>query len=79
MYKNYKLEDGKYLHFHDCDDGYDFTLFTSDGIDIDGGILETTSKNEEEIINNICDMLDIPKVTMDKIIEIDYIEDYIKI
>lgn len=68
------MKDGRYLHFHECDNGYDFTLFTSDGIEIDGGILESSSKNEEKIINNICKILDIPNLDINKIVEIDNIK-----
>ena len=42
------MKDGRYLHFHECDNGYDFTLFTSDGIEIDGGI---SVKNIREVFD----------------------------
>ena len=37
--KNYKLINDNYINFHSTDDGIDYTLYNSNGTEIDGGIL----------------------------------------
>ena len=38
--ENYLLSNGQYFHFHRCDDGFDYTIYDHNGMEIDGGILE---------------------------------------
>lgn len=51
--KNYKLSDGSYFHFHETLDGYDYTIYDSSKNELDGGILETNSNNEKEILKEL--------------------------
>ena len=35
----YLLENGQFLEVHECDDGYDFTIYNKNFDEVDGGVL----------------------------------------
>lgn len=77
MDKNYKLLDGRQFHFHDREEGYDYTLYDERGKEIDGGILEYDFENEKElpeweIIELLANFADLPEL-LEKIEEIEEI------
>ena len=47
-------ENGFILEVHDCDDGYDFTVYDYDLKEVDGGILETEDWLEEDFVVKEC-------------------------
>lgn len=51
--KNYKLINNNYINFHSTKDGIDYTLYNSNGIEIDGGKLETNKITEKEILKEL--------------------------
>lgn len=57
--KNYKLTNNNYVNFHLTEDGIDYTIYNSDGIEIDGGILETNKTVEKEILKELSNFANI--------------------
>lgn len=57
--KNYKLTNNNYVNFHLTEDGIDYTIYNSDGIEIDGGILETNKTSEKEILKELSEFANI--------------------
>lgn len=57
--KSYKLTNNNYINFHSTEDGIDYTLYNSDGIEIDGGILETTKTSEKEVLKELSEFANI--------------------
>lgn len=57
--KNYKLTNNNYVNFHLTEDGIDYTIYNSNGIEIDGGILETNKTSEKEILKELSEFANI--------------------
>lgn len=74
MNKNYKLSNGQFFHFHECEDGFDYTVYDRNGLLIDGGILEYDlrfSSNEEKVLKALATFTEIPQLLGDDKVEID--------
>ncbi len=68
--KNYKLINNNYINFHSTENDIDYTLYNSDGIEIDGGVLENNKINDEEIyINSKGNIMGLLKHKIDTITE----------
>ena len=51
--KNYKLNDGRYFHFHTNEEGYYYDIYDKDGVAQDGGLMEYSDNEENETIMSI--------------------------
>ena len=51
--KNYKLNDGRYFHFHTNEDGYYYDIYDKNGIVQDGGLIEYSDNEENETLMSI--------------------------
>lgn len=63
---NYKLPDGRYLHFHTNEEGFDYTIFDENGKLLDGGILEYWTDDEDltekEVLTKLAEFTDISEL-----------------
>lgn len=81
MWKNYKLKDGRQFHFHDGDEGWDYTLYEANGKEIDGGILEYDLENEnleteDEVLELLAEFTEIQElIDKSNLTEIEEIEE----
>lgn len=79
--KNYRLSNGNYFHFHETDDGYDYSLYDDSGNLIDGGVLEydnSTNSSLSEVLNKLSNYTELPELLNPDIQEVDkeIIEDF---
>lgn len=67
--ENYLLSNGQYFHFHRCDDGFDYTIYDNNGIEIDGGILEyefIAPQTIEDILKELAEFIGIGELLENK-------------
>ena len=65
MYKNYKLKDGRQFHFHDRDEGWDYTVYDAEGKELDGGIYESDLEEElteDQVLELLAEFAEIPEL-----------------
>lgn len=51
--KNYKLKNGNYFHFHTNEEGYYYEIYDQFGFEQDGGVLEYSDNEKNEILMSI--------------------------
>ena len=71
--KTYRLSNGTILSFQECDDGFDYTIYNSEGLLLDGGVLEYSCDkdiDEKQILESLSYFTNLPQLLDDNKIEI---------
>ena len=79
---NYELSDGTYFHFHTNEEGYYYSIYNSEGIEIDGGLMEYDMPFEnieslQSVMERLSDFTGIAELKNSNLKEVsqDYIDD----
>ena len=71
--KTYRLSNGTIFSFQECDDGFDYTIYNSEGLLLDGGVLEYNCDkdiDEKQILEDLSLLTNLPQLLEDNKIEI---------
>lgn len=79
---NYELSDGTYFHFHTNEEGYYYSIYNSEGTEIDGGLMEYDMPFEnieslQSVMERLSDFTGIAELKNSNLKEVsqDYIDD----
>lgn len=71
--KTYRLSNETIFSFHECDNGFDYTIYNSEGVLLDGGVLECNCDkdiDEKQILESLSHFTNLPQLLDDNKIEI---------
>lgn len=67
--KSYKLSNHTFFHFHNTDEGFDYSIYDKNGILVDGGVLEydmTKIITTAQILKELSHFTNTPELLNDK-------------